>query len=139
MGAANGSIEGSLSCLACCAGDAATTEVFVVEGEPAVGVAGAVESIVVSVTDDDGTSNESEDTSTVSSSADVRSMNTMGAESTPFAGRIRGDCGGVRMSIADWIVSCGGCAREEIITPSAREGSRGRRDHMTKLLGGAEL
>lgn len=134
-----GSTGGSPNCLGCWTGEAAITEVFVVEGEPAVGVAGPVEPIVVSVTDDDGASRESKDTSATSLSPGATSASTKAAGSAPFEGTTLGDCEGVRMSNADCMVSCGGYAREDIITPSARDGSRGRLDHMTKLLGDVVL
>lgn len=46
----------------CCTGDSAITDVFVVDGDPAIGVVGVVEP-VTSVADDEGTSTESEETS----------------------------------------------------------------------------
>ena len=46
-----------------CTGDAASTDVLVVDGEPATGVTGAVEPAVVSVAEEDGISNISEEMS----------------------------------------------------------------------------
>lgn len=50
-------------------------------------------------------------------------------------GRCFGDEGGVGKSIASSMIFAGGCALDEIATPTDFEGSRGLRDHTTKELG----
>lgn len=102
-------------------------------GDPGTGVSGAIElGGVVSVVEDEGTgslSGEPSATGLVGMAAD-------GGSATSF-GRSFGDDGGVGRSIAIPMTAAGGCALEEMMTPTAFEGSRGLRDHTTNEEPGA--
>lgn len=99
-------------------------EVFVDKGDPGIGVSGAVEQAgVVSVVVDDRTSVRSGDEGT-----EPFKLSSTGNSSTTEG---EGDTGGVDISMAFWMTSCGGRARGEMMMPGACEGSSGRRDQMT--------